>query len=252
MFFRRTVTPEFDFSRIAIEMHNHILPGIDDGCGEVAESVEILRALEQAGYQKVIMTPHVISDLYPNTPETIHAALGVLQEALAKEATPLQLQLEVSAEYMADEELLERLVKNPPLLINKDYILIEFSLYQASRNYKDIIFELVLNGYKPIIAHPERYVYAAKDLNFFLDLKERGCILQLNINSVLGGYGKSAFKLAKDLLKLELYELLGSDIHHARHAQLLNDPQIKKELTKQLGDYPFKNKLLLGQEGKEL
>jgi len=77
MFFKRTVIPEFDFSRIAIEMHNHILPGIDDGCGEVSESIEILRLLEKIGYRKVIFTPHVLSDLYPNSPDTINAAFNL-------------------------------------------------------------------------------------------------------------------------------------------------------------------------------
>lgn len=246
MFFRKKVAPEFDFSRIAIEMHNHILPGIDDGCKEVAESIEILRVLEKIGYRKVIFTPHVFSDLFPNTPDTINAAYTVLKDALALETEPLNLKLAVSAEYMVDGELLERLVKRPPTLLNNSYILIEFSLFQPPQNYKDIIFELSLSGYKPIIAHPERYGYTANNLDFFSDLIERGCILQLNINSVLGGYGKSAFKVAKELLKLEQYELLGGDIHQLRHTKLLADPKIKQELFKQLGEYPFKNKLLLG------
>jgi protein-tyrosine phosphatase len=246
MFFRKTVIPEFDFSRIAIEMHNHILPGIDDGCNEVAESIEILRLLEKTGYRKVIFTPHVFSDLYPNSPDSINSALRMLKEAIALETVPLELKLEVSAEYMADDDLLERFVKTPPILINGTYILIEFSLFQAPLNYKEIIYELSLNGYKPIIAHPERYGYAADNLNFFVDLIDRGCLLQLNINSVLGGYGKSAFKLAKELLKLKMYELLGSDIHQVKQARVLSDPKIKRELTRHLGEYPFKNKLLLG------
>lgn len=245
MFFRKKVIPEFDFSRIGVEMHNHILPGIDDGCEDVADSIEILRLLQKIGYQKVVFTPHVFSDLYPNTPGTINAAFNVLKEAIALETEPLDMELAVSAEYMADDELLQRFVKTPPVLLNQQYILVEFSLFQVPPDYKDIIFELSLNGYKPIIAHPERYAYAAKNLDFFLDLIERGCILQLNINSVLGGYGKSAFKLAKELLKLKLYELLGSDIHQVRHARMLADPKVKIELTKQLGEYPFKNKLLL-------
>jgi len=247
MFFRKKVIPEFDFSRIAIEMHNHILPGIDDGCDNVAESIEILRLLEKLGYQKVIFTPHIITDLFNNTPDTINAAFKVLKDALALETEPLQLKMEVSAEYMADDEVLERLMKRPPTLLNNSYLLMEFSLFQAPPNYKEIIFELSLRGYKLIIAHPERYAYAANNIDFFRDLIERGCILQLNINSVLGGYGKSAFKLAKELLKLELYELLGCDIHQVRHTKLLTDSKIKRELYKQLGEYPFKNKLLLGR-----
>ena len=226
MFFRKKVRPEFDFSRVAVEMHNHILPGIDDGCDNVAESIEILRTLEKIGYQKVIFTPHVISDLFPNTPDTINAALKVLKDALALETEPLNMKLEVSAEYMADNELLERFVKIPPTLLNNSHLLIEFSLFQITPDYKEIIFELSLKGYKLIIAHPERYAYAANNLDFFLDLIDRGCILQLNINSVLGGYGKSAFKLAKELLKLKMYELLGSDIHQVKQARVLSDPKI--------------------------
>jgi len=229
-------------------MHNHILPGIDDGCGEVSESIEILRLLEKIGYRKVIFTPHVLSDLYPNSPDTINAAFKLLQDAIALETTPLELKLEVGAEYMADHELLEQFVKVPPVLIKNKYILIEFSLFQAPPDYKDIIFELLLKGYKPIIAHPERYGYAADNLDFFQELIQRGCILQLNINSILGGYGKSAFKLAKELVKLKLYKLLGSDIHEVRQAKLLCDPKIRIELTKQLGDYPFRNKYLLSDE----
>ncbi len=246
MFFKRTSIPEFDFSSIAVEMHNHILPGIDDGSKDTEESLDMLRLLEQIGYRKVIVTPHVITDLYPNTPVSITGAHAVLQEAIARDVTPLPIKIEIAAEYMVDEVLLDRFRKEPPLLMAGKYILIEFPTYQAPRNYKEVIFELSLKGYQPIIAHPERYVYAYRDPDFFHDLVQRGCLLQLNINSVLGGYGKTVRKLALQLLKLEVYDLLGSDIHNPRHAQALSEPSVRKELGKQLGAYPFKNKVLLG------
>jgi tyrosine-protein phosphatase YwqE len=246
MFFRKTIIPEFDFSLIAVEMHNHILPCLDDGSKSVEESLEILKTLEKAGYRKIIVTPHVLTDLYPNTPASIKDAYTALRQAADLEAEPHTVQIEIGAEYMVDEVLLDRFVNEPPLLMAGKYILIEFPLYQAPRNYKEVIFELSLKGYQPIIAHPERYLYAYRNMEFFQDLVQRGCLLQLNINSVLGGYGKMVNKLARQLIKLKVYDLLGSDIHNARQAHSLIETSVREELTKQLGDYPFKNKILLG------
>lgn len=209
-------TASFDFSLLGTDMHSHILPGIDDGAPELAASVELIRGLSELGYTKLVATPHVMWDMYRNTPEIIQARLEQVKAAV-KEAG-IKVELSAAAEYFLDEHV-EELLKNKTALlpISGNKVLAEFSMAFPSLNIKELLFEMVLQGYQPVIAHPERYAYLQRNKEFYDELRDAGCLFQLNILSIKGYYGRTVADLAQYLLKKGYYDLVGTDLHHARH-----------------------------------
>lgn len=216
----------FDYSLLGTDMHSHILPGIDDGSPELAASVELIRGLSQLGYTKLVATPHVMWDMYRNTPAIIRARLDQVKAAV-KEAG-IEVELSAAAEYFLDEHVEELLKNKEPLLtISGNKVLTEFSMAFPALNIKELLFEMQLQGYQPIIAHPERYSYLQRNKEFYDDLRNSGCLFQLNILSLKGYYGRTATELALYLLKKGYYDLVGTDLHHERHlAELATVPAL--------------------------
>jgi protein-tyrosine phosphatase len=205
---------------ITIDMHSHILPGIDDGSPDIATSLRLVKGLYNLGIRKSVATPHVISDLYRNTPETINEALKKLQEACAIEK--IDIELSAAAEYMLDDYFMNLLKDKTQLLtIHDNIILTEQSYATPTGNLNEIAFELINQGFKPIMAHPERYFYYHKDHENFYHLKDMGFLLQVNLLSLTGYYGADAAKAAKFLFKEQLVDLAGTDIHHDKHLGML-------------------------------
>lgn len=216
-FFRKNkeVKPA-DFSGIAIDMHSHLLPGIDDGSPDVVTSIELIKGLTALGYKKFITTPHIMQDLYKNTPATINAALAELKDALQYEN--IQVDIHAAAEYLMDDNFDMLLEKNEPLLTLKDnLVLVEFSFVSAPINVQEKLFQMQMKGYRPVLAHPERYNYLAKNKEFYETLKNAGCLFQLNLLSLCGYYGKPTAELAAWLLGKDYIDLVGTDLHHDRH-----------------------------------
>ena len=208
----------FDFSILGTDMHSHLLPGIDDGSPDMETSIELIRGMHELGYKRLITSPHILWDMYRNTPDIIRAKLDEVREALVREKIPVQL--DAAAEYFLDEHVDELLAKKEKLLtISGKKILVEFSMAFPPFNIKDTLFELQMQGYEPIIVHPERYAYLTKNREFYDELKESGCSFQLNILSLSGQYGKTVTELAHHLLKKDYYDLLGTDLHHIHHLQ---------------------------------
>ncbi len=221
----------FDFARIGADMHSHILPGIDDGAKDLAQSVELVRGMVELGYKKLIATPHIMWDMYRNTPEIIQQQLERLRKAV-KEAG-IQVELHAAAEYFLDEHVEELLSDKQPLLtVSDNKVLAEFSMAFPALNIKELLFEMQMQGYQPIIAHPERYVYLQRDKTFYDELKDSGCLFQLNLLSIDGYYGRTVQELAGYLLKQGYYDLLGTDLHHEGHLNRLRkleaNPQINE------------------------
>ena len=209
-------------------MHSHILPGIDDGSPDVATSVELVKGLMELGLKRSIATPHVISDMYRNTPETIAAALHELRVALKNEG--IDYSVDAAAEYMMDEAFFEKLDKGESLLCLKDNsILTEFSWAAMPESPKKMSFAIITSGYTPILAHPERYNYFHSNFKVYHLLKDLGFLLQVNISSFTGYYGSGPLKAAKYILKNGLCSYLGTDLHHLRHLQLLKDSRASIE-----------------------
>ena len=199
------------------EVHCHILPGIDDGSPDVATSVELVKQMQSWGIRRIITTSHVTEETFENTPETIQAAYQKLQAAL--DAEGIEMDIKPSAEYRMDEYFL-RQIKNATLLpFPENYILIENSFYQPFWEIKELIFDLKLKGYTPILAHPERYMYYHKTPQIYKELHDYGCLFQVNLLSLMGYYYPQVRDLSWRMLDDGMVDFIGSDMHHIKHAQ---------------------------------
>ncbi len=222
-----------DLSILKTDMHSHLIPGIDDGAPDIVTSVELIRGLRELGYQKLVTTPHIMWDMYKNTRETIFKGLEQLRSAI--KAEELQIEIHAAAEYFLDDYVAGLLEKKEPLLpISRNMILVEFSMAFPSFNLKNILFEMQMKGYQPVLAHPERYIYLENARDFYDELKGIGCFFQLNLLSLTGYYGKSVSELAHYLIKKGYYNLAGTDLHNIQHLRRLHDSALTIGLKKLL------------------
>jgi len=202
-----------------VDLHSHLLPAMDDGSKSMADSLEMIKELKKLGYEKLIITPH-ISDLFPNDRKSILEGYGQLKSELKKQE--IAIEIEIGAEYYADENF-EKLLLNREILSfgSKNYLLFELSYFTPHQNVEELIYEIQLNGYTPILAHPERYLYWHDELSRYPALKEEGVLFQVNINSINGYYNKAVQGIAYKLIKNRLVDFLGSDTHHMTHLKNL-------------------------------
>jgi len=215
------------------DIHNHILPGIDDGAQNIEESIALVNQLNQLGISDFICTPHTMGDYYPNTPKTINDAAAVLRKSLKE--TNNKSQLRTSSEYMLDEEFSSHL-KDGDLMpfTSEKHILVEISYLQPPINLEELLFDLTHAGYIPILAHPERYSYYHKRPDYYTELQRLDCLLQLNALALSDYYGGSVKKMALELLENDQYTFLGTDVHSFRHITQLKKTTFKKKHKKQL------------------
>lgn len=193
------------------DIHCHILPGVDDGFGDESSSLEALKRLSAAGVEEVVFTPHLNPDVYPEGTEA-HMR-GVYEQFAPKIPAELGLKTSLAAEYMIVKDFEER-ASDPSLLTWEDgSILVEMSYYYPSTNLETALFELNLAGRKPILAHPERYLYLSDNLHAFDKYRDMGCRFQCNLMSLSGTYGKHSVKILEYLLKNGMYDFLASDLH---------------------------------------
>ncbi len=231
---------EADLSQVRTDMHSHLLTGIDDGSPDIETSLYLIKGMMDLGYTKLITTPHIMWDMYRNTHDIIKEKEALLQEAVQKEG--LNVEIRAAAEYFLDENTEKLLKENVPLLtISGNMVLVEFSMAYPSHSLKDMLFEMQMQNYQPIIAHPERYLYLDQNKDFYEELKDIGCLFQLNLLSVAGYYGKSANELAQFLIKKEYYDLIGTDLHGERHLNALRDGMYMQQLQKLLETGKIKN-----------
>ncbi|MBL7473751.1 tyrosine-protein phosphatase [Robertkochia sediminum] len=215
----------------AVDIHCHLLPGLDDGAKDLGTALDMLKNYRQLGYRKVICTPHIMEDYYKVDAEKIATTLTQLRTA-AKNAN-INIILEAAAEHMTDGQF-ERLLQEKALLpLFNNLVLIETGFLAAPLNLPDLIFEMTNVGYTPVIAHPERYGYLKKPKHF-QRLRDQGCLLQVNALSLTGYYGKSIQQKAEMLLENDLVDVIGTDAHHARHLQRLLEFKVSKKMAGQL------------------
>ena len=225
-----------------IDIHSHILPGIDDGSPNVETSLVLCNGLKQLGFSKLIATPHVISDTHPNTPETVLSALAILQDALKQNGS--QIEVVAGAEYMIEDEMLQLVNnKNRLLTLLNDKLLCEFSYAIEPENITNYTFDLQLSGYELVLAHPERYNYWHGDLKQYTRLKDWGFEFQVNALSLTPYYGKSVQKMANELLSKGYIDYIGTDLHHERHLKALTDHFGSNGFEQLIKKYHLKNHL---------
>lgn len=210
--------PKKSFTDFVVDVHSHLLPGIDDGAKSMEESIAMIRMLIDMGYQKLVITPHVMAHRYPNSSRQIQQVFTELQAEVTR--LGLSIVLEVSAEYYLDETLFERIENGDLLPFAGNHILFECSFRNESLRLFDLVFQLKAAGYQPVIAHYERYVYYHNRNEIAQELKSMGCLIQVNLLSFSGYYGKLIQRQAEELLANNLVDVVGTDCH--RLDQLLH------------------------------
>lgn len=211
-------------------MHSHLIPGIDDGARTIDDSLDLIRRMHGLGFTKLITTPHIQSEFFKNTPENILSGLQRLRDALAGANIPVQV--EAAAEYLLDDGFEDKMNAGNLLSFSDKYILVEMSYYSPHPNLKTFVFNLQVDGYKVILAHPERYTYWMNDFAKYEDLKDRGVYFQLNTVSLAGYYPDPIKKFAEKFIEKGMVDFIGSDLHNLNYLQALEKSLKEKPLSK--------------------
>lgn len=222
-----------------IDWHSHILPGVDDGIKTLDEAIRVLQSYEDLGVKKIWLTPHIMED-YPNSTEELRLKYQEL-----KSLWKGNLEIKLAAENMLDNLFENRLDNNDLLPIGDDgnHLLIETSYYTPPFGMDEMLEKIKHKGYFPILAHPERYRYM--DKKDYIKLKEDGLLFQLNFLSLVGGYGETARDKAEWLLKEDMIDLIGSDVHKLESVMSQIKIALKrKEVEKLLIDLASRPKIV--------
>ena len=219
-----------DLSLLRADMHSHFIPGIDDGAPDLDASISLIRQMHELGYGKLIATPHIQQDYYKNTPGLILSGLERVKQAIKEEG--LNIELEAAAEYLLDDGFKEKYESGELMTFGDNYVLIELSYFNPHPNLKGFIFDLQVEGYKVILAHPERYSYWFNDWKKFTELKDRDVFFQLNLVSLAGHYPEPVKKFAEKLIDEGLVEFAGSDAHNERYVDSLKQARVEKSLDR--------------------
>jgi protein-tyrosine phosphatase len=228
---KRTETPAKNI--LLADIHSHLIPAIDDGSQSFEDSLALIKKFRDLGYTKLITTPHVMSDTYKNTSAGILDGLNRLNIYLKE--NDIDITVEAAAEYYLDESLMHMLNKNEPLLtFGKKYLLFETNFLSEPFNLKEFIFLASSAGYRPVLAHPERYMYLQSAMDKAEDLINRGVLFQINISSLTGYYSKVVQTAANKLIDKGWVHFLGSDCHHMKHLEQVEAARRVKYFQKAL------------------
>ena len=213
-----------------IDIHSHILPGIDDGAKNLENSEFLLDAMVALGFKKIITTPHTMKNVWDNSRIEIENTLQLVKEKLPKLSE--KLDISCASEYFIDENFIEQFQNEKLLPLKDNYVLVEMSYLNAPIQLYDILFSLQLNGYQPVLAHPERYSFFHSNFKEYEKLKKAGCLFQMNLLSSVGYYGKEVAETANKLLANNLINFVGSDVHHHKHIKAFSNKVVIKEVKK--------------------
>jgi protein-tyrosine phosphatase len=229
-----------DFSVLGTDMHSHLLPGLDDGVPTLDEALEVIESLGRLGYRRLVTTPHVMWERYQNTTAIIQDKLRVVQEAVQKAGIPVEIS--AAAEYMMDDHFAELLRQDDFLTLDQErHVLVEMSFLHPPLALQQYLFDLQKLGYKPVLAHPERYPFYHLKLDEYQALKDAGCSFQVNILSITGHYGPDVQQSAQLLLRHGMVNYLGTDAHRIRHAHTLHAALRSGHMEKTLAKNRFSN-----------
>lgn len=228
-FFTKKKAAKFELSQLGTDIHSHLLPGIDDGSQNLEQSIAMINKFVEFGYKKLITTPHIMSDMYPNTQDTILPALELVQDEMKRLNIPIIL--EAAAEYFTDDYLFDIIGKEKLLTFSGNHLLFEFSFHNKPMMMDETIFKLQAKGYKPVLAHYERYMFFP-DTKQAAEFRDKGVKIQVNINSLSGHYGPHPKKQAEKLIDEKLVDVIGTDCHRIEHLMLLERTLDNKYLHK--------------------
>ena len=226
---------------LKVDLHSHLIPGIDDGSQNLEMSLRLIRGLMSLGYQKLITTPH-INDVFPNDPLTILNRFELLEAEVKRQELPVMLSY--AAEYLLTPDLLELVDTGRVLCIQERYILVETLYTVRSQSFEQLVFNLRARGYEVILAHPERYKYI-KSFSEIEKIFESGCLLQVNLLSLTGHYGQEIQKTAFEILDAGLCSFLATDLHHEQQLELLSTLRVDTKTRILLETINFRNNTFL-------
>ena len=229
-----------DIPNITTDLHSHLIPGIDDGSKSMDDSIQMIEAFIAQGYTKLITTPHIMSHRYPNSRAIIEEGLVALKEEL--NARNIAIEIEVASEYYLDETVMDLVQERDIMTFGDNYMLFEMSYVQPLHYLDDMVYEMKIAGYNPVLAHPERYIYMHEDFSKYERLKESGLLFQVNIPSLGGFYSKAIQKAAKQIADAGMIDFIGSDAHKIRHLDALREVRAQKAYAK-----VFENNTILNQ-----
>lgn len=210
-----------------IDIHSHLLPGIDDGAKNIDDTVSLIEGLQNAGCNAIITTPHVMRSVWDNTKSGIESRLSETRQLLADRGVTIPIR--AAAEYLLDANFAELFKTEELLTLKENYVLIEMSYINPPLQLFEFLFELQVAGYVPVLAHPERYAFYHNNFDKYEQLKNAGCYFQINLLSIVGYYGEGVFKAAEKLLKRGMIDFTGSDAHHAKHIAALSKRVLLKD-----------------------
>jgi protein-tyrosine phosphatase len=211
-----------------IDIHSHLLPGIDDGAQTIEDTIFLVTELKKIGFSKLITTPHTFTGVWDNTKDQIKTLESKTIADLKQ--NNIDITIQAASEYLLDDHFASLFKKGEILTLKDNYVLVEMSYLNPPIHLYDIIFDLQVAGYKPVLAHPERYTFYHKNFNEFSKLKNAGCLFQINLLSSVGYYGETVAETAKHLLSKGLIDFAGSDLHHKRHLESFDKKIIFKDI----------------------
>lgn len=214
-----------DYLHGLVDMHNHILPGIDDGAKTADESIKLIKEFSELGVKNFVCTPHIMNHYYPNTPDTIKGSFNLLEKELI-DSNMDNVRIDYAAEHMVDDNFDNLLDNKYVMPIKEHYLLVEMSYLQPSFGFNSAIQNIAGQHYFPILAHPERYIYYHEKYEVYKDFKSRGILFQLNFLSLSGYYGSEIQKTAGKLLDDGLIEFAASDVHNMKQLNAIKEVKI--------------------------
>lgn len=216
-----------------IDIHNHLLPGIDDGAKTVEDSITLLKEFSSFGVTNFVATPHIMNNYYPNTPDSIRKSHALLQNALLQNDLK-DISISASAEHMIDDNFEDILEKNEVMPLRKNYLLVEMSYLQPSINFNEAINKIASHRLFPILAHPERYVFLHKSSSLYQKHKSQGILFQLNLLSLGNYYGSEVQKAAHKLLENGLIDFAASDCHNITQLNALKELKLSNKTLQKI------------------
>ena len=205
------------------DWHSHILPGVDDGCRTMEESLSLLSLYEGAGIRSVCLTPHIMMDMPNQTDE-----LKSLFEQLRRRTSGL-VHLTLASENMLDFLFGQRLEAKDLLLLSGRRVLVETSLYNPPSDFDACLRKIRGAGFVPVLAHPERYMYM--DEKTYLELHGSGILFQTNLSSLAGMYGEEVKERAEMLISSNLSDIFGTDVHNAGEFRTLSGAYVGRRFA---------------------
>ena len=212
-----------------IDIHSHLLPGIDDGAKTFDDTLRLTRALQKIGVSEFITTPHIIQHVWDNTHEQILENKSITVTELEKNT--ITVPFHAAAEYLMDDQFVQLFQSRNLLTLKDNHVLVEMSYINPPIQLYTILFDLQVAGYIPVLAHPERYLFYHNNFNEYHKLKRAGCLFQLNLLAVVGYYGAGIAKVAEELLQKGMYSYVGSDVHHDKHIEAFSQKISLKNTT---------------------